>query len=154
MTKATVVTATGLAKHLDLSRQRVMQLVDEGVIARLADGRFDQDVCRIRYIRFVREEGRRANTSEETRRLIDAKARSVEIANLKREGELAPVAEAIEFVNECLGGFKSDMDGFAASVTRDVTLRQRIDARVNEIFRASSERFAREAAKLRAAAKS
>ena len=37
------VPAPQLAKHLDLSRQRIQQLVDENVIARLPNGRFDQD---------------------------------------------------------------------------------------------------------------
>ena len=46
------VTATQLGRHLDLSRQRVQQLVDEYVITRLPDGRFDQDDSRVRYLRW------------------------------------------------------------------------------------------------------
>ena len=46
------VTATQLGRHLDLSRQRVQQLVDEYVITRLPDGRFDQDDSRVRYMRW------------------------------------------------------------------------------------------------------
>ena len=37
-----------LARHLDLSHQRIHQLVDEHVIARLPHGRFDQNDCRVR----------------------------------------------------------------------------------------------------------
>jgi hypothetical protein len=47
------VIATQLAKHLDLSRQRVQQLVDEHVITQLPNGKFDQDACRIAYLRCI-----------------------------------------------------------------------------------------------------
>ena len=53
-------TATQLGKHLDLSRQRVQQLVDEHVIARLPNGGFDQDDSRVRYLRWLREPERRS----------------------------------------------------------------------------------------------
>jgi hypothetical protein len=153
MAKTTAVTAKGLARHLDLSHQRIGQLVDEKVIGRLPDGRYDQDECRVRYLTFLREQGRRAHQSEEARRLFDAKARAVEITNLRKEGELAPVQEAMAFVQECLGAFRSDVTGLAANVTRDVAVRRRIEDRLNDIFAASAARFEREAAKLRAAAK-
>jgi|RhiMethySRZTD1v2_1073278.scaffolds.fasta_scaffold842437_1 hypothetical protein len=45
------VIATQLAEHLDLSRQRVQQLVDENVITPLPSGKFDQDACRVAYLR-------------------------------------------------------------------------------------------------------
>jgi hypothetical protein len=49
-----------LARHLDLSRQRIQQLVDENVMAPLPDGRFDQDECRVRYFRWLRDPERRS----------------------------------------------------------------------------------------------
>jgi hypothetical protein len=45
------VTATQLGEHLWLTRQRIGALADEGVIERLPNARFDQDACRLRYLR-------------------------------------------------------------------------------------------------------
>ena len=42
-------------KHLDLSRQRIHQLVDEHVIVQRPNGRFDQDNSRWRYLRWLRD---------------------------------------------------------------------------------------------------
>ena len=50
------VTATQLGEHLGLTRQRIGALADtEHVIERLPNGRFDQDDCRLRYLRWLRE---------------------------------------------------------------------------------------------------
>ena len=53
------VLATQLARHLDLSRQRIQQLVDEKVIPQLPSGRFDMDTCRLAYLRWLRAPERR-----------------------------------------------------------------------------------------------
>jgi hypothetical protein len=55
------VTATELGVHLALTRQRVGALADtEHVIEHLPDGRFDQDDCRLRYLRWLRDPARRS----------------------------------------------------------------------------------------------
>lgn len=43
--KGASANACGL--HLDLSRVRVVQLVDEGALPRNKDGSFDLDACRV-----------------------------------------------------------------------------------------------------------
>lgn len=75
------VTGTALGLHLDLSRQRVNQLVDEGVLHRLPAGGFDQDACRVAYVRWLRSDERRASRSEADARLRDARAREIELRN-------------------------------------------------------------------------
>lgn len=149
MPKQTSVTATGLGRHLDLSLQRVMQLVEEGIIPRRDDGGFDQDECRIRYINFIREDGRRAKNSAENVRLNDAKAKAIEIRNARADRQLIEVTEAIEFVDSALGGIRADFTGFAARVTRDLRLRRKIEDAIDDVFRGGAERMAKAAKVLR-----
>ena len=58
------VTATALGKHLDLTIQRIKQLANEGVIEQLSTGRYDQDACRIAYLRWLRAPERRIAKSQ------------------------------------------------------------------------------------------
>src|SRR5258706_5799169 len=59
------VTATQLGEHLGLTRQRIGVLADtEHVIERLPNGRFNQDDCRLRYLRWLRDPERRSARSE------------------------------------------------------------------------------------------
>src|SRR5258707_3456113 len=61
------VTATQLGEHLGLTRQRIGVLADtEHVIERLPNGRFTQDDCRLRYLRWLPCPDPRAGRSEAT----------------------------------------------------------------------------------------
>jgi len=73
------VLATQLAKHLDLSRQRVQQLVDEHVIAQLPNGKFDQDACRIAYLRWLRDPERRSARTQVDADFVRAKTELIAI---------------------------------------------------------------------------
>jgi hypothetical protein len=53
--RSEVVTVTALALHLDVSREQITRLEKQGVIERRAGGGFDQDECRVRYLRHLRE---------------------------------------------------------------------------------------------------
>jgi phage terminase Nu1 subunit (DNA packaging protein) len=46
---------TEMARHLDLSPQRLNKLVDEGTLARPGKGGFDRDATRVAFIRHLRE---------------------------------------------------------------------------------------------------
>ena len=49
-----LVSGRALAVHLSCVRSYVQKLVEQGVIERRADGRFDQDQCRSKYIASAR----------------------------------------------------------------------------------------------------
>ena len=82
------VIATQLAKHLDLSRQRVQQLVDEHVIARLPDGKFDQDACRVAYLRWLRDPERRSARTRTDADFVKAKTEMLQLKLAEKRGEL------------------------------------------------------------------
>ena len=55
-----LVSACALAAHLSCVRSYIAKLVEQGVIERRADGRFDQDQCRAKYIAHLRAERKRS----------------------------------------------------------------------------------------------
>ena len=70
------VSSSVLGRHLDLTYQRVLQLADEYVIERLPSGRFNQDDCRIKYLRWLRAPERRTVKSEVDQAFTLAKKRT------------------------------------------------------------------------------
>ena len=74
------VTATQLGEHLGLTRQRTGVLADtEHVIERLPNGRFNQDDCRLRYLRWLRDPARRSARSEAAAAYAEAKTQLLRI---------------------------------------------------------------------------
>jgi hypothetical protein len=74
------VTATQLGEHLGLTRQRIGVLADtEHVIERLPNGRFNQDDCRLRYLRWLRDPARRSARSEAAATHVEAKTQLLRI---------------------------------------------------------------------------
>ena len=73
------VTATALGKHLDLTIQRIKQLANEGVIEQLPNGRYDQDACRIAYLRWLRAPERRMQRSKVDSDFVKAKTELIAI---------------------------------------------------------------------------
>ena len=66
--------ATTVGQHLDLSHQRVLQLVEENVLQRLSNGRFDLNDCRLRYIHWLRDPERRSAKSKADQEFTQAEA--------------------------------------------------------------------------------
>jgi hypothetical protein len=58
-----VVSSAALAKHFDCVPSYIRKLVEQGVIERRSDGRFDQDACRSKYLAHLREERQRSPKS-------------------------------------------------------------------------------------------
>ena len=68
------MTATQLGEHLGLTRQRIGVLADiEHVIERLPNGRFNEDDCLLRYLRWLRDPARRSAQSEAAAAHAEAK---------------------------------------------------------------------------------
>jgi hypothetical protein len=108
-----MVTATTLAKHLDLSRQHVTRLADDGVLERV-DGGFDLDKARTAYIRHLRDH-RRSSRSEADNAFTNAKAELVRLRIRERAGKLMEVSEAIETIEEMASAFRTDCRAWAGA---------------------------------------
>lgn len=131
-----------VGQHLDLTKQRVGQLVDENVFARLSDGSFDLDACRVAYIRWLRSDERRASKAVTTSRFQEARAADLEQRTAERNKDLLKQAqaEAISVIDEFYGGLRSDLMAIPARVTADIALRRRIEDGIDDAFGASAKR--------------
>jgi hypothetical protein len=127
-TNPTFVSAHELARHLDLSRARVVQLSNAGVLVRTLDGRFDQDTARLAYIRNLRVT--RADRSAAAGRLQNAKAAEVEQRTALRRRELVPQTDAAYCIDTFGGIVLTELCGMPARLTRDLALRREVEVEV------------------------
>ena len=143
------ITTEVLARLLMVTPHWVRRLTNEGWIPRPARNRYRIAESVQGYIRFLRDEQRRASKSASASRVQDARAREIELRTAREENRLIETEEAIGFVDEALGLLKAGMAGVPASVTRDLDLRATIGAALDEQFRRAADHFQQAAAALR-----
>lgn len=127
------VTASVLARHLDLTVQRVSTLANQGLIPRNVDGTFEQGAARIAYIRMVRRfAATRAGTGDKTTPLIETKTLKAKLDLAIAQGEFVKIDEVEATLTEAFANLRNELSGIGASVTRDLQLRALIDEKVND----------------------
>src|SRR6476469_3881557 len=89
-----LVTAGALAAHLSCVRSYIAKLVDQGILERRSDGRFDQDQCRAKYIAHLKEERKRPPRSAADTEFVSAKSELIRIRILEKKKALVPAEEA------------------------------------------------------------
>ena len=125
------VTATALAKHLDLSQQRITQLADEHIIDRLPDRRFDQDACRIAYLRWLRAPERRMQRSKVDSDFVKAKTELIAIRVREKKRELMMTEEALADIEQLIGIVLTEMSSMPALIGgSDLQLRRKVEKAV------------------------
>ena len=113
------VNATTAGRHLDLSYQRVLQLVEEGALQQLPNGRFDLDDCRLRYIRWLRDPERRTAKSKADQEFTQAKADLIRIRIAEKQRDLILYSEAEETGDKMIGIVLTKLSGLSARVGGD-----------------------------------
>lgn len=140
--EAGVITVSNAAKLLMLeSDRRVQQLVAEGWIQKDSRGRYLTVAVVQGYIRFLKEQLKERNQNTHTNRLSDSRARSIEVKTAKDEHELVEFDEVAALVDEIAGTLRSELMGFGASMTRDTTMRKKIDAGIDAVFARTQARI-------------
>jgi hypothetical protein len=139
--RPSTVTATQLGAHLALSRQHICTLADvDHVIERLPDGRFDQDACRIAYLKWLRDPSRRAARSEAAAAFVAVKTQMMELKLEERKRRLVPIEVYDEMIDTMAGVVLSALGGMAARIGgHDLQLRRRVEQIVYETRVAISE---------------
>lgn len=120
-----------MAAHLDMKQQRVSQFVTEGIFPALPDGTLDPDVCRVIYIRWLRDESRKSTAAAQTSRAQEMRAQEIELRLAKERREVMPVADVQEFLSDTVGAFRTELAGVAAASTRDPDQRAVINGNLN-----------------------
>jgi phage terminase Nu1 subunit (DNA packaging protein) len=94
------------------------------------------------YVRHLREAAtRRADAGEDARRLAVARARAIELRTAREEGELVPAEEAVALTTLLVSELVTALDNLPVRVSRDPTIRDRIEAEINAIREAMAKRL-------------
>lgn len=134
--------AAQLGTWLDVSRQRVDQLTRDGVLTKSENGRYAIKPNIIAFLRWQRDEGRRANRSAADSRVRDARAREIELRIAREQRELVPTDIAQALMMQAMGSVLARLDGLPAAITREITLRRKIEAAVDAIRTAVADEIA------------
>jgi hypothetical protein len=122
-----------LARHLDLTHPRIAQLVDEHVLERLPNGKFNLDDSRVRYIRWLRDPERGTARSKVDSDFVKAKTELIAIRVREKKRELMETDEAIEAMEKLIATVLIAMGGMAARIAgSDVLEKRRIDQIIYE----------------------
>src|SRR5262245_41230190 len=128
------VTASALAAHLGLTRQRIATLADvEHVIERLPDGRFDQNACRLRYLNWLRDPARRSARSAADADFVRAKTQLLELRVGERRGALIPRERVDATIDALAAIVTTHLASLGARCTQDLRIRGTIDAVVRQV---------------------
>lgn len=127
------VTASVLARHLDLTVARITTLANQGLIPRNVDLTFEQGAARVAYIRMIRRfAATRAGTGDKTTGLIETKTLKAKLDLAIAQGEFVKIEEVEAAFTEAFANLRNELSGIGASVTRDLQLRALIDEKVND----------------------
>jgi hypothetical protein len=148
MKKKPGVPASALARHLGLSVGRIHKLAAEGVIPRLAAGGFDEDVCRLAYIKYLSTEGRRSKDSDAKTRAQEARTRTLELRARREEGEVIEMAEVEVVFADIISTLSAELGGVSAASTRDLALRTVIEENQNAAIKRAKKSFDEKASAL------
>jgi hypothetical protein len=122
----------------------VLHLISEGYIERHSLGGVSLIQAQAGYIRWLKDEDRRSSKSAAESGLKAARQREVEVRTAERERRLIDVTEHSDIVDELCGLFIAGLASLPARVTRDVSLRRKVesecDAIRNDIAARAAER--------------
>jgi phage terminase Nu1 subunit (DNA packaging protein) len=121
------VTGGSLAALLNITARHVADLGDRGVMKRDAAGGYQLHNSVHGYVKFLKESAKDRTKTAFSRRLQDARARSVELKNAQEERRLIETSEALAVVDEVTGQLRADLDALPARVGgRDMVLRRKV----------------------------
>lgn len=139
---AGLITKDQAARLLMMTTERLRQLIAEGYIKAHDRTRVPLVSAVQGYIGFLKEEDRRSSKSAAESRVRDARAREIEVRTAQREGELVPLALALEIVDEAVGIYRSEIGILPARISANPGERRRIQGMVDDTQRKVAERLA------------
>jgi hypothetical protein len=137
------------ANLLMLSVRRLDQLVQEGWIVKHSAGKYLLTDVVQGYVRYVRDEARRATKSAGENRVRDARAKEVEVRTATKLRQLIGIDDAIASMEGYAGMVRAEFAGMPARITRDLGLRRLWQQEVDATFNRLADRLDAEADALR-----
>lgn len=146
-----LLTTAQAAALLELSPARIGQLIKSGHIEKRGKDQVPLVSAVRGYIRFLKDEERRANKSAAASRVQDARARDIELKIAEKESRLIDMVEHLDLFAEAFGIVKTGLAGVPMRATRDQDLRRKIEAEIDDVLGKAARRFEQGTANLRAA---
>jgi hypothetical protein len=129
-----MVSATMMAQHLGFERPNLIRLLGQGVIEKSAEGKYDLDETRIRYIRHLREARKLSPKSEAEADFQRSKSELIQLRIAQQKRQLINADEAFAQMDEMVGMFLTGLSGFAARCGgRELATRRAIERAVYDL---------------------
>jgi hypothetical protein len=134
--KANIGTIPEAAAAIGISVQMMTRMSKGGFITSMKR----EDIL-VGAIKYYRDEARRINKTVASDALRQAKQQEIELRLAEKSGSLVKVEEAERRMEKLVGVINERFNGLAARVTRDVSLRRKIDDEVNEALNAAANQL-------------
>lgn len=136
-----------LCKMFGLTRRRVNQLVDDGVITRVDRGEYNIVNAVLGYITFLRDDNKNRTKTASASALNEAKARLVDAQVEEKTGKIRSQIrqETASLVSVVIGELMADIHALPARITRNLDERKRFEDEIERLQRAAFERLKRQA---------
>ena len=122
------MSSAALAAHLSCVPSYIRKLVEQGVIERRGDGRFDQDQCRLKYLAHLREARKVSPRGAVDTAFTAAKTALVQLRVAERAGKLIPGEQHDARCEEIAGTFLAALSSMPAQVAvGDLSMRRRLE---------------------------
>jgi hypothetical protein len=92
-----------LARHLDCVPSYIRKLVDQGILERRSDGRFDQDQCRAKYLAHLRAERQRSPKSAADTEFTAAKTALIKLRVEEKQRTLVRQDQVDTLIDDMMG---------------------------------------------------
>lgn len=134
------LTGADASRLIGKSAKWLAQLVEQGFVKRKGQ-LYDPAEVACGYIKFLQDEQRKTAKGATQTVLQRAKAKEIELRIAREDHNIIELDEALGAMDEIIGGFKADLLGLGASVTRDASTRSHIEDRINEILQRATTRL-------------
>lgn len=142
-----IITLETAGQLLGISRKRVSQLVQEGVIRKAGRGTTTISDAVVGYTRYWQAKASHQTKTSADRRVQEARAEEIEQRIAERNRRLVPAEEATAAIDHIIGACAEAFASIPAMISRDVAERNRIEKHVKEAQRGIAKRLL-EAARL------
>lgn len=147
---AGTVSVAQAERLLDLSGERLRQLARAGHIPPAVKGRYPLVGIVAGYIRYLRDPARAGAKSIAEGRVLDARAREIELRIAAREAGFIDLDEHDQVVTEVVTLLAGEAAKLPTRFAGDALLHRRIEAEVDQLSAKMAKRVARRSAALRA----
>jgi hypothetical protein len=128
-----------LSALLLVSAAWIRGLAHEGVLHKVGS-RFRLIDAVQAYLRYQRDEQRRTGKQAVTNRVIEARAKEIEITTAQRERQLMPTEQCIEIVDTMVGMFLSGLSELPAQCSRDFKVRATVEKATRDLRQKIADR--------------